>query len=74
MTWRATSAELYMKDVQADHDSCKEYERAAIEAQKKGTAALDWIHERYVVKAGGLLRTSTRPKLNLLFLLPRAST
>jgi len=49
-----------MKDVQADHDSCKEYERAAIEAQKKGTAALDWIHERYVVKAGAVPHLTVR--------------
>ena len=40
-----------MVDVQADHDSCKEYERNALEAQKKGAEALEWIHQRYVAKA-----------------------
>ena len=42
-----------IKDVQADHDSCKEYERAALEAQKKGGEALEWIQARYIAKVEG---------------------
>ena len=42
-----------IKDVQADHDSCKEYERAALEAQKKGSEALEWIQQRYIAKVEG---------------------